>query len=211
MHGAHISHSSAQPNPMARKGVTGPADHRLLAGLARRSRLRRVRDEEAAGSNPATPTGKQQVTGTLRSAVCYLPSSMSDFGSHLGVGRPLGQGITASSECVGLMGFAFLSRLTQIASLLPDSCSRCRVYASGFLPAPPRSDAFASGSELAPPLPPGTFTPDRSPMPGVLKAVPLRGTASRRLPVPSQRGGAADLACSFGGAQLVRRACCWLR
>ena len=28
--------------PMARKGVTGPAGHRLLAGLARRSRLRRV-------------------------------------------------------------------------------------------------------------------------------------------------------------------------
>ena len=33
-------------HPMAGKGVTGPADHQLLAGLARRSRLRRVRDEE---------------------------------------------------------------------------------------------------------------------------------------------------------------------
>ncbi len=43
------------------EGCDGPADHRLLAGLARRSRIRRVRDEEAAGSNPVTPTGKRQV------------------------------------------------------------------------------------------------------------------------------------------------------
>jgi hypothetical protein len=34
-------------HPTARKGVTGPADHRWLAGLARRSRLHHVRDEEA--------------------------------------------------------------------------------------------------------------------------------------------------------------------
>ena len=32
-------------------------------------------------------------------------------------------------------------------------------YASGFLPTPPHSDAVASGSELAPPLPPGDFHP----------------------------------------------------
>ena len=32
-------------------------------------------------------------------------------------------------------------------------------YASGFLPTPPHDDAVASGSELAPPLPPGDFHP----------------------------------------------------
>ena len=52
-------------HPTARKGLTGLADHWLLAGLARRSRLRRVRDEEAAGSNPATPTREWQVTRHL--------------------------------------------------------------------------------------------------------------------------------------------------
>jgi len=60
-----ISAIPARSHHTARKGVTGPADHRLLAGLARRSRLRHVRDEEAAGSNPATPTGKRQVTRHL--------------------------------------------------------------------------------------------------------------------------------------------------
>jgi hypothetical protein len=32
-------------------------------------------------------------------------------------------------------------------------------FASGFLPTPPHDDAVASGSELAPPLPPGDFHP----------------------------------------------------
>jgi hypothetical protein len=56
-------------------------------------------------------------------------------------------------------GFTFLSRLTQMPRLLRDSCSSVQRYASGFLPTPPHDDAVASGSELAPPLPPGDFHP----------------------------------------------------
>jgi hypothetical protein len=44
-------------------------------------------------------------------------------------------------------------------SLIRGSCSSVQGYASGFLPTPPHSDAVASGSELAPPLPPGDFHP----------------------------------------------------
>src|SRR5438132_7806949 len=39
---APISAIPVRSPPMARKGVTGPADHRLLEGLARRSRLCRA-------------------------------------------------------------------------------------------------------------------------------------------------------------------------
>ena len=56
-------------------------------------------------------------------------------------------------------GFAFLSRLTQIA---PPSTRFVYLGAGvclGFLPTPPHDDAVASGSQLAPPLPPGDFHP----------------------------------------------------
>jgi hypothetical protein len=43
--------------------------------------------------------------------------------------------------------------------LLRGSCSSVQGFASGFLPTPPHDDAVASGSELAPPLPPGDFHP----------------------------------------------------
>src|ERR1035438_733479 len=56
-------------------------------------------------------------------------------------------------------GFTFLSRLTQIA---PPS-TRFVFLGAGIRPGlpshPPHDDAAASGSELAPPLPPGDFHP----------------------------------------------------
>ena len=67
-------------------------------------------------------------------------------------------------------GFTFLSRLTQIAPPSTRFVFLGAGYASGFPPTPPHDDEVASGSELAPPLPPGTFTPNRSPMPGVHKS-----------------------------------------
>src|SRR5215831_8196717 len=56
-------------------------------------------------------------------------------------------------------GFAFLSRLTQIAQPHTRFVSPVQGFASGFLPTPPHDDAVASGSELASPLPPGDFHP----------------------------------------------------
>jgi hypothetical protein len=43
-----------------------------------------LRDEEAAGSNPATPTGKRQVTRHLVACRLYCALPVSDFGSPLG-------------------------------------------------------------------------------------------------------------------------------
>ncbi len=43
-----------------------------------------VRDEEAAGSNPATPTKKLQVNGPSVIFGYFMPCRMSDFGSELG-------------------------------------------------------------------------------------------------------------------------------
>src|SRR5205085_10852368 len=55
-------------------------------------------------------------------------------------------------------GFTFLNRLTQIA---PPSTQFVYLGAGVRLglPSPPHDDAVASGSELAPPLPPGDFHP----------------------------------------------------
>ena len=52
--------------------------------MARRSRLRRIRDEEAAGSNPATPTRKWQVTGHLMPFPSRYASPDVRFGSQTG-------------------------------------------------------------------------------------------------------------------------------
>ena len=52
---------------------------------------------------------------------------------------------------------AILSMVTGFTRLLRGSCSSVQGYASGFLPTPPHDGAVASGSELAPPLPPGDF------------------------------------------------------
>ncbi len=51
-------------------------------------------------------------------------------------------------------GLRLLSRLTQAVRLIRGSCSSVQGFASGFLLTPPHDGAVASGSELAPPLPP---------------------------------------------------------
>jgi hypothetical protein len=60
----------------------------------RYSNVRAVRDEEAAGSNPATPTGKRQVTRHI--VACRLHYALlgvrfgSPLGANTGNGGPLG-------------------------------------------------------------------------------------------------------------------------
>ena len=64
-----------------------------------------------------------------------------------------------------------------------------------------------SGSDPLPNLAVYEIKRRRCAAPGL--ALPVPGSAlggSPVAPAPSQGGGAADLACSFGGAQLVRRA-----
>lgn len=61
-------------------------------------------------------------------------------------------------------------------------------YASGFLPTPPHDDAVASGSELAPPLPPGDFHPQSIAHAGRTQAPPT----------------AAQWTCRWGGRRLAR-------
>ena len=56
------------------------------SGLVSRSAIFQglIRDEEAAGSNPATPTGKRQVTGHHVACRLHYPFPVSDFGRPLG-------------------------------------------------------------------------------------------------------------------------------
>jgi hypothetical protein len=65
----------AAAHPTAREGVTGPADHRLLAGLARRSRLRRVRDRRGRrfkSGHPDRETAGHKASSGLR-FVLHIP------------------------------------------------------------------------------------------------------------------------------------------
>ena len=92
-------------------------------------------------------------------------------------------------------GFAFLSRLTQIARLPRGSCASVQGFASGFLPTPPHDGAVASGSELAPPLPPGDFHPQSIAHAGRTqwrpsRAVALRSAAPTIDPVATPMGSA---------------------
>jgi hypothetical protein len=61
-----------------------------------------LRDEEAAGSNPATPTGNRQVTERIATCHCITRSRMSDFGSQLGAGN--GQRMVPHGRTVGRTG-----------------------------------------------------------------------------------------------------------
>ncbi|MGB6161987.1 MAG: hypothetical protein WCF33_23905, partial [Pseudonocardiaceae bacterium] len=53
-------------------------------------------------------------------------------------------------------------------------------YASGFLPTPPHDDAVASGSELAPPLPPGDSHPQSITHAGRTQERPSAAAHARR-------------------------------
>jgi hypothetical protein len=81
-----------------------------------------------------------------------------------------------------------LSRLTQIARLVRGSCSSVQGFASGFLPTPPHDDAVASGSELAPPLPPGDFHPQ-----SIAHAGRTQGRADARRGGEGRRAGRSEL------------------
>ena len=59
---------------------------------SRRSRLRRVRDEEAAGSNPATPTGKRQVTEHIVTCRLHYTFPGVRFWEPVGSGLRTAQG-----------------------------------------------------------------------------------------------------------------------
>ena len=51
-----------------------------------------LRDEEAAGSNPATPTGKRQVTEHIVTCPCITRSRVSEFWEPVGSGQRTAQG-----------------------------------------------------------------------------------------------------------------------
>ena len=55
-----------------------------------------VRDEEAAGSNPATPTGKRQVTEHIVTCCLCYAFPVSDFGSPLGANTDMAGSASAS-------------------------------------------------------------------------------------------------------------------
>ncbi len=91
------------PYPMARKGVTEPADHRLLAGLVRRSAYAvfGTKRPPVQIRPPRPQNGRSK--GIQWPAVCITRSRVSDFGSPLGAntgnGRPLGPRL-APSRCL---------------------------------------------------------------------------------------------------------------
>jgi hypothetical protein len=71
-----------------------------------------LRDEEAAGSNPATPTQKRQVTGHL--VACCSHYVFSNFlfrkpvGSEHGNGEPLGLRLTPAPSLLPLLPLPLL-------------------------------------------------------------------------------------------------------
>ena len=83
-------------------------------------------------------------------------------------------------------------------------------YASGFLPTPPHGDAVASGSELAPPLPPGDLHPQSIAHAGRTQAGPTRpgrAAACIRLCARSRFAGTCVWASSCPGTDWPRP--CW--
>ena len=90
-------------------------------------------------------------------------------------------------------------------------------YASGFFPTPPHDDAVASGSELAPPLPPGDFHPQSIAHAGRTQercrcAAPLaRSVPGSALEAPARHGRAPVARSSADQSQrFIRHAarCC---
>jgi hypothetical protein len=77
------------------------------------------------------------------------------------------------------------------------SCSSVQSFALGFLPTPPHDGAVTSGSELAPPLPPGDFHP---------QSIAHAGrTQERRCGGADVAGCVVLLACLLGPVPLAAR------
>jgi hypothetical protein len=75
----------------------GYRPHPALAGTAdKRPAAPLVRDEEAAGSNPATPTGKWQVTEHIVACRLHYEFPGVRFGSPLGANTGNGEAIRSA-------------------------------------------------------------------------------------------------------------------